>query len=66
MAPVLISPPFHGELGVVDELLLFCLPLVIVLVILAATSQRARRKQERTRSRTSANSHGDTEGTENS
>ena len=60
----LLSPALHGELGVVDELLLFCLPLVVVLVILAATAQRARRKQERMRSQAEAVNHGDTEGTE--
>jgi cytochrome c-type biogenesis protein CcmH/NrfF len=60
----LLSPALHGELGVVDELLLFCLPLVVVLVILAVTAQRARRKQERMRSQTKAEGYGDTQSTE--
>ena len=64
LASALLSPPLHGELGVVDELLLFCLPLVVVLVILATTAQRARRKEERMRSRAEALNHRDTEGTE--
>jgi len=62
---ILFLPSLHGELGVVDELLLFCLPLVVVLVILAATSQRARQKQERMRSRADADSHGDTQVAKN-
>ena len=64
-ADVLISPALHGELGVLDELLLFCLPLVVVLVVLAVTAQRARRKQERMRGQTKGEGHGDTQGTEN-
>ena len=47
----LLSPPLHGQLGVLDELLLFCLPVVIAIIALAMTSQRARQKQERTRTR---------------
>lgn len=64
LANVLFLPSLHGELGVVDELLLFCLPLVVVLVVLAATAQRARRKQERMRSQTKAESYGDTQNME--
>jgi cytochrome c-type biogenesis protein CcmH/NrfF len=63
-ADVLISPALHGELGVLDELLLFCLPLVVVLVVLALTAQRSRRKQERMRSQTKAEGYGDTQSTE--
>jgi hypothetical protein len=47
----LISPPLHGELGAADELLVFCLPVVIAIVILAITSRRARLKSERSRPR---------------
>lgn len=45
----LFAPPLHGQLGIADELLLFCLPVVIAIIILAVTSQRARQKQERSR-----------------
>ena len=48
---VLLSPPLHGQLGALDEVLLFCLPVVIAVVVLAVTSQRARHKQDRTRTR---------------
>ncbi len=52
MLPIsLFAPVLHGQLGIVDELLLFCLPVVIAIAVLAMTSQRARRKQERTRMR---------------
>lgn len=64
LANILFLPSLHGELGVVDELLLFCLPLAVVLVVLAATAQRARRKEARVRSRLHSSNHGDTEGTE--
>ncbi len=47
----LISPPFHGQLGAADELLVFCLPVVIAIIILSITSRRARQKQERDRPR---------------
>lgn len=64
LTSVLLSPPRHGQLGSLDELLLFCLPIVIAIVVLAITSQRARQKQEKTRARAQAVSHGDTESTE--
>ena len=50
MLNVLFAPPLHGQLGSVDELLLFCLPVIIAIVVLAITSQRARQK-DRTRER---------------
>ncbi len=37
------SPLFHGAVGILDELLLFCLPLVVVVIILAIASHRARK-----------------------
>ena len=62
MLPIsLFSPVLHGQLGIVDELLLFCLPVVIAIVVLAMTSQRAQRKQERTRTRSE---HNDASGTD--
>ncbi len=64
LANILFLPSLHGELGVVDELLLFCLPLAVVLVVLAATAQRTRRKEERVRSRLHSSNHGDTESAE--
>jgi len=64
LANILFLPSLHGELGVVDELLLFCLPLVVVLVVLALTAQHTRRKQERMRRQTKAESYGDTQSME--
>lgn len=46
-------PLLHGEVGILDELLLFGAPLVVVIIILAIASRRARKKaqpRERTRS----------------
>jgi len=43
-------PPLHGQVGALDELLLFCLPVVIAIVVLALTSRRAR-ERERMRQR---------------
>jgi chromate transport protein ChrA len=37
-------PPQHGQLGAVDEVMLFCLPVVIAILVLALTSRQARRK----------------------
>jgi hypothetical protein len=54
---MLYSPVFaplpHGEAGMLDELLLFGAPLVVIIIILAIASRRARKKalpRERTRS----------------
>ena len=38
----LLLPLLHGAAGVLDELLLFCLPLLVVIIILAIASRRAR------------------------
>ena len=65
LTSVLLSPALHGQLGALDELLLFCLPVAIAIVVLAVTSQRARQRQEKTRTRSRAPNHGDTESTEN-
>jgi len=51
---ILASPPLHGQLGALDEMLLFCLPVVIAIVVLAFTSRRARTTDERTRTRRSS------------
>ena len=51
-SPVFI-PLFHGEAGILDELLLFGAPLIVVIVILVIASRRARKSaplRERTRS----------------
>jgi len=51
-SPVFI-PLLHGEVGILDELLLFGAPLVVVIIILAIASRRARKNalpRERTRS----------------
>ena len=65
LTPILLTPPRHGQLGPLDELLLFCLPVVIAIIVLAIASQRARQKQQKTRTRAQPDSHGDTQGTEN-
>ena len=41
---LLFTPRFHGPAGILDELLLFCLPLVVVVIILAIASRRARQR----------------------
>jgi hypothetical protein len=51
---MLYAPLFHGAAGILDELLLFGAPLLVVLVILIINSRRARannapRERERTR-----------------
>lgn len=43
-SPVFI-PLLHGAAGILDELLLFCVPLLVVIIILAIASQRARKKE---------------------
>jgi hypothetical protein len=49
-APTL-SPLFHGAAGILDELLLFGAPLIVVIIILAIASRRARQNaQSRERS----------------
>ena len=37
-----LQPLLHGASGFLDELLLFCLPLVVIVIILSITSRRAR------------------------
>ena len=66
LTPIFLSPPRHGQIGALDELLLFCLPIVIAIVVLAVASQRARQKQEKTRTRAQTVNHRDTEGTDKS
>ena len=66
LTSVLLSPPLHGQIGALDELLLFCLPVAIAIVVLAVASQRARQKQEKTRTRTPRVNQADTESTEKS
>ena len=51
---MLYSPLFHGASGILDELLLFIAPLIVVITILVINSRRARqqhppRERERTR-----------------
>lgn len=40
------SPLFHGAAGILDELLLFGAPLVVVIIILAIASRRARQNAQ--------------------
>ena len=35
----------HGSVGILDELLLYCLPLVVAILIIAIASRRARKQQ---------------------
>ena len=47
------NPLLHGEIGILDELLLFGAPLVVVIIILTIASRRARKNakpRERNRS----------------
>jgi len=60
----LFSPPLHGSLGALDEIALFCLPVVVAILVLAVTSRRARR-QERVRQRMRTSNHRDSENAEN-
>jgi cytochrome c-type biogenesis protein CcmH/NrfF len=41
-SPIFI-PLLHGEVGILDELLLFGAPLIVVIIILAIASRRARK-----------------------
>ena len=61
---MLYTPLLHGALGILDELLLFGAPLIVVLIILIINSRRARAKnppRERERVRTEKTNHGDIE-----
>ena len=40
------SPLFHGAAGLLDELLLFGAPLIVVIIILAIASRRARQNAQ--------------------
>jgi cytochrome c-type biogenesis protein CcmH/NrfF len=46
-----LSPVLHGQLGALDEVLLFCLPVVVAIVVLAVAARSARRREERARNR---------------
>jgi len=35
----------HGSAGILDELLLYCLPLVVAIIIIAIASRRARKQR---------------------
>ncbi len=37
-------PLLHGQVGILDELLVFCLPLVVAAIILVIASSRARKR----------------------
>jgi cytochrome c-type biogenesis protein CcmH/NrfF len=39
-------PLFHGAVGILDEVLLFGAPLVVVLIILVIASRRARKNAQ--------------------
>jgi hypothetical protein len=40
------TPLFHGAAGILDELLLFGAPLIVVIIILAIASRRARKNAQ--------------------
>lgn len=62
-SPMLI-PLLHGTAGVLDELLLMCAPLLVVVMILAIASRRARQKAApRERVRPESDSPDDTAAT---
>ena len=50
----------HGSVGILDELLLYCLPLVVAILIIAIASRRAR-KQHPPRERTDKSADSNTE-----
>jgi hypothetical protein len=52
LASPLTSPTLHGQIGILDELVLFCLPVVIAILVLAFSARRARQNEERVRTRT--------------
>ena len=59
---MLYSPTFipllHGQAGILDELLLFGAPLVVVIIILTIASRRARKNaSQRIRSRQDTTNH---------
>ncbi len=48
-SPVL-NPLLHGQAGILDELLLFGAPLVVVIIILVVATKRSRKNPARQRS----------------
>jgi hypothetical protein len=42
----IFNPLLHGAAGILDELLLFGAPLVVVIIILAIASRRARKNAQ--------------------
>jgi chromate transport protein ChrA len=50
---ILLQPQLHGSVGILDELLVYCLPLMVLVIILSIASRRAR-KQSAPRERTRA------------
>lgn len=48
---MLFFPLAHGAFGILDELLLYCLPLLALIVIISIASRRARRTKPRDRAR---------------
>lgn len=49
---ILLQPQLHGSAGILDELLVYCLPLVVVIIILVRALHRAGNQplsRERTR-----------------
>jgi hypothetical protein len=41
----LLQPPTHGATGILDEVLIYYLPLLVLLIILSIASRRARQQQ---------------------
>jgi hypothetical protein len=48
---ILLQPQLHGSVGILDELLVYCLPLMVLVIILSIASRRAH-KQSPPRDRT--------------
>jgi ribosomal protein S26 len=57
---MLYSPLTHGSVGILDELLPYCLPLAVTVIIITIASRRAR-KQQSPRERTDKNAKSSTE-----
>ena len=44
-------PARHGQIGALDEILIFCLPVVLAILILVLSARRSRSKADRVRRR---------------
>lgn len=59
---MLFQPMLHGSAGILDEVLVYCLPLSVLLIILSVVSHRTRKRQSRDRIRRDRPAAEDTPG----